>query len=343
MKVAIFFDSPYAGWSPDDHWERMETENARDYEAEPDMEYQVGQALVNKDHEVLFAGVHGDPADGLALLRDFGPDVVFNATEAFQGDDNLDYLLPALLEAEGHVYTGAPPQGLIVSRNKGMSKKILAHHEVRVPEFHTFRLGDKVDKKLELPFPLIVKPLREDASTGIAQASVVHDMDALVERVAFVHARIGDAIAEQFIEGRELYVSIIGNGPKAELLPTMELVFDKDKNKPEERIATKAAKWDEEHRERKGIKSVFARPISKVAQERLEHACRTAYRTLWLRDYARMDLRLSEDDEVYVLEANANPYVSWGHEVALSAKKAGLDYDDLIERIVMEAKARKGK
>jgi D-alanine-D-alanine ligase len=192
----------------------------------------------------------------------------------------------------------------------------------------------------ELPFPLIVKPLQSDASVGIAQASVVQDADALQERVALVHDRFHQpAIAEQFVDGRELYVSMVGNGERLDLLPITEMVFDRG-TPAEERIATKHAKWDEGYRARRGIRNVFARPIARAARARIEEICRTAFRSLWLRDYARLDVRLAPDGEVWVLEANANPFISYGHDMAHAAEKAGMDYYGFIERLVAEAMER---
>src|SRR5439155_12053266 len=194
-----------------------------------------------------------------------------------------------------------------------------------------------------LRFPLIVKPLQTDASAGIALASVVANRDALAERVAFVHERFQQpAIAEEFVEGRELYVSVVGN-QDLEILPVVEMVFDKEKNPPEERIATLSAKWHEGYRERKGIRTVFARPIAKAVRAKLEEVCCTAYRALWLHDYARFDLRLAPTGEIWVLEANANPFISYGHDVANAAEKAGMPYPAFIERIVTEARARYGR
>jgi D-alanine-D-alanine ligase len=339
MKIAVVFDTLYQGWGHDEHLARMKAEF--ESEPEPEHEYQIAEALISKGHEVLLVGVYDEPAAALDMLRENEVDMVFNAAESFQGNDDLDFLIPALLESGGFPYTGSPPQGLMVTRNKSMSKRILAHHGVHVPGFVVYRLDDEVALKEEIEFPAIVKPLRRDASVGIAKASVVRDEEALLDRVKFVHERLNDAaIIEEFIDGRELYTSMIGNNSSVDILPLMELVFDKEKTKPEERIATRQAKWDDPYRERMGIRNVFARPISRVAQERLETACRTAYRALWLRDYGRLDLRLDADDEVWVLEANANPFISYGHEVAKSAEKAGLDYDDFIDRIVQEAVKR---
>jgi D-alanine-D-alanine ligase len=233
---------------------------------------------------------------------------------------------------------------LLVSRDKAMSKKILAYHGLHVPGFVTYHRGEKVTAAPDLRFPLIVKPLATDASAGIAQASVVSDVKELADRVDFVLERFEQpAIAEEFVEGRELYVSLIGNDDRLEILPITELVFDKDKTEPEERIATQAAKWNEEYRRRKGIRNVFARPISASAREAIERTCREAFRALWLRDYARLDVRLTPEDEVWVLEANANPFISQGHEMANAAEKAGMPYPAFIQRIVDEAVARYGR
>jgi D-alanine-D-alanine ligase len=205
----------------------------------------------------------------------------------------------------------------------------------------SYRLHESVEQRPALTFPLIVKPLQADASTGIARASVVQDVAALAERVAFVHERFGQgAIAEEFVDGREVYVSIIGNDDRLEILPITEMTFDKNRTRPEERIATQNAKWDESYRERKGIRNVFARPLGKAVRERIVETCRTAYRALWLRDYARLDLRLTEDGRVWVLEANANPFISYGHDMANAAAKAGMEYCDFIQRIVDAAVAR---
>ncbi len=250
-------------------------------------------------------------------------------------------MFPALFESEHLPYTGSPPIALLTTRNKAMSKKILAYHGIRVPGFVTYQRTEEVTEPPDLTYPLIVKPLQEDASDGIAMASLVRDADALAERVHFIHERFDQpAIAEEFIEGRELYVSLIGNGDAIETLPIVEMVFDKERTKPEERFATKAAKWDVPYRERKGIKNVFARPIARAALDQIEAISRTAFRALWLRDYARLDVRLTSDGEVWVLEVNANPFISFGHDMANAAEKAGMDYYAFIQRLVDIAIAR---
>jgi D-alanine-D-alanine ligase len=341
MRIAVVFDTPYSGWDHSDHERQMENEVAAWDNDEPEMEYQIAHALRECDHEVRLLGVRDDLENFIHQLRQWEPDLVFNGAEGFRGEESLEYLLPGLLEAEGFRYTGAPPLALQVTRNKAISKKVLAYFGILVPSFVSYRLHEKVAVPPNLSFPLIVKPLQADASTGIAQASVVQDADSLVERVAFIHERFGQgAIAEEFVDGRELYISLIGNDESLEVLPFTELVFDKRKTRPEERIATQFAKWDESYRERKGIRNVLARPIAKSVRRRIEETCRMAYRALWLRDYARLDIRLSPDGRVWVLEANANPYISYGHDMANAAAKAGLDYRKFIQRIVDAAVAR---
>ncbi len=334
VKIAVVFDTPYVGWEDADFKEQVAAQVE-------EAEYEVTEALLAYDHDVLMVGVHDDFEDMLRRLRGFGPDLVFNCAEAYHNNPLLDYFFPALLEAEGYRYTGAPPIALLTTRNKAMSKKLLAYHGIRVPGFVTYRRSEEVSEAPDLAFPLIVKPLQEDASAGISQASVVRDLESLTDRVRFVHDRFGQpAIAEEFVEGRELYVGMIGNGWHLEVLPIVEMVFDKSLTKPEERIATRHAKWDVPYRERRGIRNVFARPISQQAMERIDTACRTAFRTLWLHDYARLDVRLTPEDEVWVIEANANPFISFGHDLANAAEKAGMDYYAFINRIVDEALER---
>lgn len=337
MRVAVVFDSPHEGWEDADFKREVAAEV-------PEPEYEVAEALMAAGHEVLLVGVQRDLTRLLDRLRGFGPDLVFNCAEGFNGDARLDYVFPALLEAEGYRYTGAPPIALLTTRDKAMSKQVLAYHGIRVPGFVTYDVGQSVNGAPNLRFPLIVKPLQEDASEGIAQASLVQNPGALAERVAFVHQRFAQpAIAEEFIEGRELYVGVLGNNDELELLPFVELVFDEERTRPEERIATKSAKWDLEYRERKGIKNVIVESLPREAEERIAALARAAFRALWLRDYARFDIRLAPDGEAWVIEANANPFISFGHDMANAAERAGMTYHDFVERLVRTALARYGR
>ena len=336
MKVAVVFDTPLAGWRHEDHYREMLVDAE-----EPEPEYEVAEALLAYEHEVRLIGVHEDLRSLLDELEGFGPDLVFNCAEGFRDDCRLDYVFAAAIESAGYAYTGAPPEALLITRNKAMSKKVLAWHDIQVPGFVTCYPGMPF-RAPHLAYPLIVKPVAEDASAGIAHASVVRDEEALESRVAFIHATFSQAaIAEEFIAGRELYVGALGNADHLEILPVVEMVFDKDKNAPEERIATRHAKWHDGYRERRGIRNVFARPIAQAAREAIERTCRAAFHALHLRDYARFDLRLTEDQEVWLIEANANPFISFGHDMANAAEKMGLDYYGFIDRIVQEAMQRR--
>lgn len=340
MRVVVVFDCA-EDWSADQHAAQMTKEIANRRNVEPEMHYQIANSLRKNGHEALLFGITDDPYAMSKQLAEWKPDLVFNATEAFLDNSNLDYLVPALLEAEGYRYTGAPPLALLVTRNKAMSKKILAFHNVKVPSFQSFRPGESPDQHTSLRFPVIVKPQGADASEGISQASIVHDMKALADRVAWIHKQFEQpAISEEYIEGRELYATMIGNGETIEVLPIVEMVFDQAGSRPEDRIATRKSKWDLDYRKRRGIRNVFARKLSKVAHERLMQTCSAAYRAFWLRDYARIDVRLANDGEVWFIEANANPFLSYGHDSAEAAHKHGLRYDAFIQRIVDEAMAR---
>jgi len=340
MRIAVVFDSPYE-WPPERHTEEMAKELKNRRNVEPEMEYQVANALVKNGHEVELIGIRDDLRDMSTRLGEFKPDLVFNATEAFLDNSNLDYLVPALLEAEGYHYTGAPPLALLVTRNKSMSKKVLAFHGIKVPGFRSYRVGEKPTEDAGLRFPLIIKPLGTDASEGISQSSIVHDLSAFAERIAWVHERFAQpAIAEEYIEGRELYATVVGNGEKIEILPIVEMLFESAGDRPEDRIATQYAKWDLAYRKRRGIKNVFARPLAKGAREQLVETCHICYRAFWLRDYARIDIRLTPDNDVWFIEANANPFLSYGHDSAEAAHKAGMRYNAFIQRIVDEAMAR---
>lgn len=332
MKVAVVFDTPHPDWEDADY--KGEIAAGKVQEAE----YDVARALMQNDHEVHLVGIVDDVRQLVDRVAAFDPVLVFNCCEGFRGSAQYEYAVAAVLEMHGWRHTGSTPTALLVARNKSMSKKILKHHGIRVPEFATFHPGDAFLRPSTLRFPLIVKPLFEDASVGIAQASVVSDDGSLAERVGFIHEKFQQAaIAEELIEGRELYVGLIGNN-KLEMLPIVELHFG-TLPKAERRIVTYKAKWDDEYRERHHIRSGFAR-LSEAVRAKIREVCETAFHSLWLQDYGRLDLRLTHDHEVYVLEANPNPFIAQGHELANAAEKAGMSYRAFVQRIVDEAMHR---
>jgi len=327
VKIAVLFDTLHPDWEDADYKQAVE---AKVEEAE----YDVARALMAKGHDVLMVGVAEELEPVLERLAKFEPKIVFNGCEAFRGHARHEYGLAAVLEMHGYRYTGSSPTALLVARNKSLTKKILAYHG-----FAECHQGEKPVRPSELRFPLIVKPLLEDASVGIAQASVVENDEDLAERVKFIHEKFRQAaIVEELIEGRELYVGLVGN-EKVQLLPIIEMTFG-EADDGEHRIATYKAKWDEEYRKRKKIKNVFAKGLSDELTAKIGDICTSAFHALWLQDYGRVDLRLTHDDEVYVLEVNPNPFVAFEHEMANAAEKAGMGYDDFIQRIVDEALER---
>lgn len=332
MKIAVIFDTLVPGLEDPDFKEEVEAEI-------PEAEYEIAEALIENGHDVYLIGFHDSLRHLLDRLDSFGPDLVFNACESFMGKARYDYAVTALLEMKGYRYTGSSPEALLLARDKSASKKILGYHAINVPRFEVYEPGQPIHAPREIEFPVIVKPTHEDASVGIAQASVASDLTAMVERVEFIHRNLNQsAIAEELIEGREFYVGLIGNR-RLDVLPTIELTFDQIPT-PEKRIATYSAKWDLEYRQRWGIKNIFARRIAAATREEMLRAAKTAYTALGLRDYGRIDIRVTPDQRVYVLEVNPNPYISFGEDMANAAERLGLDYYEFIEKIVREAVRR---
>ncbi len=332
MKIAVIFDSLHPEWE-DAAFKREVEEKAEE------AEYDVARALMAGGHDVLMIGIGDDVAPLLAKLAGFQPKLVFNGCEGFRKNARHEYAIAALLDMYGYRYTGSSPTALLVARNKSLTKKILAYHGIRVPAFAEFKEGDKLVRPSELRFPLIVKPLLEDASIGIAQASVVEDDPSLAQRVEFIHTKYHQAaIVEELVEGREVYVGLIGNAD-LQVLPLTEMTFGEPEI-GEHRIATYKAKWDEDYRKKKRIKNVFAKGVSDELTRRIGELCSTAFHALWLQDYGRVDVRLAHDNEVYVLEVNPNPFIAAEHEMAEAAEKSGLKYNAFIQRIVDEALAR---
>lgn len=332
MKIAVIFDSPHPEWEDADF--------KRDVEKKvEEAEYDVARALMAGGHDVRMIGIGDEIGPLLERLAAFQPKLVFNGCEAFRGHARHEYAVAAVLDLYGYRYTGSSPTALLVARNKSLTKKILAYHDIRVPAFAEFHEGDDLVRPSELRFPLIVKPLLEDASVGIAQASVVEDDDSLKQRVEFIHVKHHQAaIVEELVDGREVYAGLIGNDD-VQVLPLTEMTFG-EPDTGEHQIATYKAKWDEDYRKRKNIKNVFAKGVSEALTARITEICSTAFHALWLQDYGRIDVRLTHDDEVYVLEVNPNPFIAFEHEMANAAEKAGLKYNAFIQRIVDEAMAR---
>lgn len=296
-------------------------------------EFDVKQALLALGHEVQVVGVYDDLAPIRKTVEEWKPHIAFNLLEDFAGNSALDYYVVSYLEMLNLPYTGCNPRGLLLGRDKALSKKLLSYHRIAVPEFMEFPLNRKFGRLPRLPFPMIVKSAIEEGSVGIAQASYVENEAQLRERVHLLHQRThGAVIAEQYIDGRELYVTVLGNA-RLEVLPIRELVFDKVAE-GEPRMATYKVKWDDEYRSRLGIGYQFARNLPNGMAERIARLCKRAYRILDLTGYARFDLRLTAQERIHIIEANPNPAIATDDECAEAAIKAGMTYEQLIQRIL---------
>lgn len=266
-------------------------------------------------------------------LQRFTPDIIFNLADQFKNNRAFDQNIVSFLEMHGLPFTGCGSTGLTLCKHKGISKKILGYHRIHVPEFVIISRGARCTRPKRLKFPILVKPLKEEASYGIAQASFVENDEQFKERVQFIHEKYdNDVIAEEYIEGRELYVSVLGNH-RLQVFPIRELVF-KEVPPDEPKIATYKVKWDEEYRKRWGLENRFAENLDPALKRNIIRICKRIYGLLTIDGYARVDLRVTPNNEIYFLEANPNPMLAADEDFAQSALKGGLDYSQLVERIV---------
>ena len=294
-------------------------------------EYDIITTLREMEHQVEVLGLSDDLSPIRRSIQKNRPHIAFNLLEEFHGVVTYDQAIVSYLELKRQPYTGCNPRGLLLSKDKALSKKILSYHRIPSPKFAVFPLGRKVVRPQKLRFPIFVKSVIDDASLGISQASVVYDDKELAARVAFVHEHTGaDALAEEYIDGRELYVGVIGND-RLQTLPIWELKFTKSDGPL---IATQKVKWDRKYQEKLGVETDLAEGLSTATQKQIERICKRVYKALDLSGFARMDLRMRPDGRCYVLEANANPNLSFGEDFAESAEKAGLSYEDLLSKII---------
>lgn len=296
-------------------------------------ELDVVSALRKCGYPVRALGVGGELGVIRETIEQWRPRIVFNLLEEFAGEATLDQNVVSYLELVRMPYTGNGPRALMLARDKALAKNILAAHRIPVPAHEVFPVGRAINRPKKLEFPLFVKSLNEEASLGIAQASIVRDDDQLAERVAFIHEKIGtDAIAETYIEGREFYVAVMGNR-RLQVFPIWELLFTKA---PDEvpRIATAKVKWDRRYQEKVGIVTRQAEDLPPGVAEKIVRMCKRIYRLLGMSGYARIDLRMTPEGKVYVLEANPNPQIALGEDFADSARAGGVSYLQLIQCIV---------
>jgi D-alanine-D-alanine ligase len=296
-------------------------------------EFNVYSSLQNVGHHVRLLGISDQLTELRETIRDWRPHVVFNLMEQFNGMVLYDYHVVAFLELMRQRYTGCNPRGLMLSRDKVLTKQLLAWHRVATPAFQYFPFGKRFHEPRRVVFPLFVKSATEDASLGIAQASIVDDMQSLRERVEFIHEQVqSDAIVEEYIEGREFYVGVLGNG-RLTTFPAWEMNFG-TLPKVQAGIATRKVKWDRKYQEKHGITTGPAPDLSPAQTEQLSRIAKRIYRALHMNGFARMDFRMRADGSVFLLEANANPNLTRDEDLAESALTVGVGYDDLLMRIV---------
>lgn len=303
---------------------------------------QLRDAIQACDHSVELLAVSDSVEPLVTALRDAAPDLVFNLAESFGGKSALESNVAALLNLLGLRYTGSSPAGLLLAGDKSLTKQVLSFHGIQTPEFATVFRG-ALDWAGDIAFPVIVKPPQEDASLGISSKSVVHDLRELFTRIDALQSEFQQPVlVEQFVEGREFYVGVLGNA-NARALPIMELDFSGfPAGVP--RIASWEAKWGDDGAgsgaQFAGTRSVFPSDIPPALTERMQQAALEAFHALRLRDYARIDLRVTSDEQIFVIEVNPNCYLERESEFARAAAEGGLAYDALIARILELASAR---
>ena len=329
LKVLLLFSSPYN--HPRGYDYKEEFADPEDMYTEKD----VYQALKAVGYEVSLLGVNNTVTPLFDEIKERRPDVIFNLVEVYDNKSYLEKNMVALLEMVGIPFTGATSDNIFICNNKGLNKQILSFHRIKTPRFYSFYRHRRVWLPKKLKLPTIVKPLCEEASRGISQASIVDNEAAFLERVRFIHESMNlDAIAEEYVEGRELYVTVIGQ-KRLTVLPAREMKFGELAE--DARIATYKAKWDDQYREKWGIKSVNAGKLANGVEEEIVDVCKRAYRALNIQSYLRFDIRVSPEGKVYIIEPNANPCIAKIDEVAQSAMKVGIQYEQLIKKIVMLA------
>jgi D-alanine-D-alanine ligase len=337
MKIAILYNT-WEGYEeyPGANAEAASPKKKKKKKKKTDIEA-ITDALRELGHEPSTLAIDGRPAT-LTRVRNSKADLFFNLVESYAGDDTMEMHFAAYLDLVGKKYTGAGPQGSFLAMDKSIAKKIVRYHELYTPYSAVVNKG-RVEHAQDIQFPVIVKPAAEDASKGIDASSVVNSVKELLERISYIHDEFDSAaLLEEYIEGREIYAAVLGND-KPEALPLVELDLSKlPDGMP--RIAGYEVKFDVNTEAYKKTKSAPARDLDEETTGRIQQAAITAFRSLKLRDYGRIDLRLTDAGKVYVIEANPNPWLDPAAEFAMAAKESGRSYTQVIAEIVELAMAR---
>lgn len=326
LKILVAFDFPaeppkdgnYAALLAADDWRPIRN---------------VTEAIARLGYEAILQGVYDNIMPLIYTIKRRKPDLVFNLLESFRKQRKYEGALAGLFDLLQIPYTGCPSEALTICRNKQYTKQLLSQYDIRTPRSVLFPRSKTNRSVKELRFPLIVKPLGLEGSDGIVQASFVENEKALLERVTTLHETYEvDALAEEYIEGREIYAGVLGL-EKLTALPLREMLFT---NFPEDKpkFATFHAKWNPEFRKKWGIRNTFAKNIDEKVEAEIEAISKTAFRALGLSGFARLDLRLTEQNEIYVIEVNPNPNIASDDEIAHAAQRMGIPYDQLIEKLI---------
>jgi D-alanine-D-alanine ligase len=327
MKILVLFDIARRADPVETFSERSLKEEDKPTEAD------VLRCLKQLGHEVETLAVFDNVAAIVAKLETYKPDVVFNLTESFYHDRSHEPNIPALLDLMKVRYTGSGPEALLLCKDKALAKKVLTYHRVRLPRFVVSQRARPLRRLRRFIYPAFVKPVSEESSDGISQASFVRVEEEAIERARFIHQKFNcDALIEEYIEGRELYLSVLGNS-RLTVLPPREIFFEQV---PEDapKFATFHAKWNDAYRKKWGIRNAAAGPLPDGVQENLTRLARRIYRLLKIRGFGRIDVRLTPAGEVFVIEANPNPSLAQDEDFARAAAAAGMGYDALIQQIL---------
>jgi D-alanine-D-alanine ligase len=341
LKIAVLYDvfeeEPEPPAPPPEKPAKARGKPKRAKKREKHDREEIFEALGKLGHEPVYQVVDGRDQSLIALAR-ADADLFFNLTESYAGDDTMDMNLAGYLDLLGKPYTGAGPHALYLAQDKALAKKIFAFHGIRTPFFATSYKG-KLDHSHDIAFPLIVKPTSEDGSIGIDAGSVVGSVKELMERIHYIHEEFdAPALIEEYIEGREIYAAVLGN-ESPEVLPMIELDLSRlPEGTP--KIAGKEVKWEKDTEHYRMTKSAPAEDLDEDTAHRLSGTALAVYQALKLRDYGRIDMRLTPKGEIYVIEANPNPWLASGAEFSMAAKKAGRSYTQLIGDIVDLARGR---
>jgi len=327
MKILVLFDIARRADPQEVFAERALKEEDKPTEAD------VLRCLKRLGHEVETLAVFDNVAAIVEKLTAYAPDIVFNLTESFYHDRSHEPNIPALLELMKVRYTGSGPEALLLCKDKALAKKVLTYHRVRLPRFVVSHRTRPLRRLRRFTFPAFVKPVSEESSDGISQASLVKIEEEAIERARFIHQKFScDALIEEYIDGRELYLSVLGNN-RLTVFPPREIVFEQV---PEDapKFATFHAKWNDAYRKKWGIKNAAAAPLPDGVGENLTRLARKIYRLLKIRGFGRIDVRLTSKGEVFVIEANPNPSLAQDEDFARAAAEAGMGYDVLIQQIL---------